>query len=119
MKNTNNQKTTALNIAEIIRQGGATLNNNGEAVNFNNGYQVSKKDCYKLEVKNIDKITKSVKKLLNGLKRGEFVGLWIDSGFIYIDISERIHNLKRALRVGKARKQISIYNWSDASCIYC
>lgn len=119
MKNTNSKKTTALNIAEVIRAGGATLNSNGEAVNFNNGYQVSKKDCYKLEVKNIDKITISVEKLLNGLKRGDFVGIWVDGGYIYIDISERIHNLKRALRVGKARKQISIFKWSDATCIYC
>lgn len=116
-----NQKNNIkqITIADAIRNGGATLNADGVAVVYSNGYQVSKKDCYKLSVSNIDAITKAVSKLLNQIKKGEFVGLWCDGGFCYIDISERIHNQKRALRVGRARKQISILRWADMQCINC
>ena len=108
-----------INLAEILRNGGATLNENGETVNFSNGYQVSKKDCYKLKVKNINAITKAIYNLLKGIKKGEFVGLWCESGYCYIDISEHEKSIKKALRLGKARKQISIFEWETAKCIYC
>lgn len=112
-------KINAIQIASIIRSNGATLNSNGDSVNFAKGFQVSKKDCYILKVSNINKILTAVNKLLNGIKKGEFVGLWVDDGKIYIDISERIKNLKKALAIGKARHQISIFNWADKTCINC
>ena len=36
-------------LKNIIKNGGATLNEQNKQVNFKNGYQVSKKDCYTLE----------------------------------------------------------------------
>ena len=113
------EKIKKIKISEILKNGGATLNSNGDSVNFKNGYQVAKKDCYKLSVKNIDKITQAINKLLTEIKKGDFVGVWCESGFCYIDISERVKNLKRALILGKARKQISVFSWADATCIYC
>lgn len=110
-----------IKVAEIVRQGGATLDRNGEAVNFRDGFQVSKKDCYLLKVKNVDKIAEAVGAVLKriGHESGLFCGVWVDSGLVYIDISERIKSRKKALKVGKARHQISVYDWRAGNCVYC
>lgn len=104
-------------LQEIIKNGGATLNSNGENVHFVRGYQVSKKDCYTLEVRNVNKILKAVNGLLSTITAGEFVGLWVDCGKIYIDISERVERLSVALPLGLARKQKSIFDWCLSRCI--
>ena len=104
-------------IKQIILNGGATLNSNGETVNYNRGYQVSKKDCYTLEVKNVKKILTAVNSLLNTVKPSEFVGLWVDNGLIYIDVSERVERLSRAIVLGIERKQKSIFDWCLSRCI--
>lgn len=108
-------------VAEIVKQGGATLDRNGDAVSFRDGFQVSKKDCYKINAESLNEIKKAVEKVLNriGHESGLFCGVWVDSGLVYIDISERIKSRKKAVNVGKARHQISIYSWRTGDCVYC
>lgn len=108
-------------VAEIVKKGGATLDRNGEAVNFRDGFQVSKKDCYKINAESLGEIKKAVGAVLKriGHERGLFCGIWVDSGLVYIDISERIKSRKKALNVGKARHQISVYDWRAGNCVYC
>lgn len=108
-----------IDLLEIIENGGATLDGNGAAVTFARGYQVSKKDCYILTIGETGKILRAVNKILNGLQRGEYCGIWVDGGRVYIDVSERIKNRRAALRIGKARKQISVYDWRAGACVYC
>lgn len=107
-------------IIAIIKNGGATLDKHGEAVSFNRGYQVSKKDCFILSVKNVDKITEAVNEILRRIahEEGIYCGLWVDNGKIYADISELIKSEKKAVKIGKARKQISVYDWKNAACLY-
>ena len=123
MKNQNRQNKQPLNIdiSNIIANGGATLDRNGESVNFKNGYQVSKKDCYTINAESLNEIKKAIKTVLKRISHesGLFCGVWVDSGLVYIDISERIKSRKKALNVGKARKQISIFSWSSGDCVYC
>lgn len=104
-------------LKNIIKNGGATLNKSGESVNFIRGYQVSKKDCYTLTVKNANKILHAVNGLLDTITAGEFVGLWVDNGLIYIDISERVERLSVAIVKGIERKQKSIFDWCLSRCI--
>lgn len=120
MKNQKNQHFN-IDIFNIIENGGATLDRNGESVNFKSGYQVSRKDCYTLNAEKINDVKKAVEKVLNriGHESGLFCGVWVDSGFVYIDISERIKNRKKAVNVGKARHQISVYDWRAGDCVYC
>lgn len=101
----------------IIKNGGATLNSSGESVHFMRGYQVSKKDCYTLTIKNANKILKAVNGLLDIITAGEFVGLWVDNGLIYIDVSERVERLSAAISIGIERKQKSIFDWCLSRCI--
>lgn len=123
MKNQNRQskQILSIDIKNIIANGGATLDRNGASVNFKSGYQVSRKDCYTLNAENLNEIKKAVKTVLKRISHesGLFCGVWVDSGLVYIDISERVKSLKKALRVGKARKQISIFSWSSGDCVYC
>lgn len=108
-----------IDLVKIIQNGGATLNDSGRAVSFRRGYQVSKKDCYTLNVKHTNKILKAVNGILNSLKPGEFCGFWVDGGRVYVDISERIPNKREALKLGRERAQISIFDWRATACIYC
>lgn len=125
MRNYTNRKNEKNGIeartAEIVRQGGATLNKNGEAVNFRDGFQVSKKDCYKISAESLNEIKKAIKTVLKRISHesGLYCGVWVDSGLVYIDISERIKSRKKALNVGKARHQISVYDWQTGDCVYC
>lgn len=101
----------------IIKNGGATINKYGKMVNLKSGYQVSKKDLYTCKV---DELTQSdIDKVVKNLNRGEYAGLWIENGVVYVDISERVATKRDALAVGKARNQISIFNWKKGDCIYC
>lgn len=108
-----------IDLVKIIQNGGATLNKSGRPVSFKRSYQVSKKDCFTLSVRHTNKILTAVNSLLNGLKPGEFCGLWVDGGRVYVDISERITNKRAALKIGRERAQISIFDWRAAACIYC
>ena len=105
-------------ITKIIKNGGATLNKNGNAKNYKSGYQVSKKDMYILNISNIEQITKAINEILATIKNDEFCGIWCDSGKCYIDISIKINNKQKAIEQGKILKQISIFEWSTKNCIY-
>ena len=125
MRNYTNRKNEkngiGADVIEIVKQGGATLNKNGEAVNFRDGFQVSKKDCYTINAESLNEIKKAVKTVLKriGHESGLFCGIWVDSGLVYIDISERIKSRKKAVNVGKARHQISVFDWRAGDCVYC
>lgn len=54
-----------INLRQIIKNGGATLGKDGKAVDFCNGYQVSRHDCYTLNIENVNEILRAVNKLLD------------------------------------------------------
>lgn len=105
-------------LKKIIDNGGATLNAKEKAVKYLKGYQVSEKDCYKLDVNNIAEILQAINQLFEKINKDQFVGLWVDCGFVYIDISKKINALADAIKFGKEKNQISIFNWRNKSCIY-
>ena len=105
-------------IIKIINNGGATLNKAGAAITFKKGYQVSRRDCYKLNAEKVNEIAGAIRDVLSRIDSGVFCGVWIDSGVCYIDISERIKNRKKALKVAAARRQISVFDWAAGDCIY-
>ena len=108
-----------IDLVKIIQNGGATLDRNGNAVEFKRGYQVSKKDCFIFTVGNAKKIAHAVSKILKSLTADEFCGIWIDGGRVYVDISERIPNKRAALKLGRERAQISIFDWRTGAAIFC
>ena len=108
-----------IDLVKIIQNGGATLDDSGRPVSFRRGYQVSKKDCYILNARHTNKILKAINGILNDLKPGEFCGLWVDGGRVYVDISERIPRKRDALKIGRERAQISVFDWRTGAAIFC
>lgn len=108
-----------IDIIQIIQNGGATLDASGRAVDFARGYQVSKRDCFTFSVRQTNKILRAVRSVLADLKAGEFCGLWVDGGRVYVDVSERIARKRDALKIGRERAQISVFDWRTKSAIYC
>lgn len=109
------EKQTLLN---IIKKGGATLNYRGRQINFREGYQVSLKDLYIFNLKDIDAILKTINEQLDKLNFNEHLGLWVDEGKVYIDLSFNIKQFKRAVEIGKLYNQISIFDWNTKKCIF-
>lgn len=96
---------------------GATLDRNGNPLNYTRGYQVSERD---LEIIPEYKLTKKLLlKVLNTLDNNKCLGIWIENKKVYIDISEYISTKREAIKQGKARKQISIFSWKNSEAIYC
>lgn len=108
-----------IDLLKIIENGGATLDEHGRAVDFAQGYQVSKRDCFTLSVRHTNKILQAVRSVLVDLKAGEFCGIWVDGGRVYVDVSERIARKRDALKIGRERAQISVFDWRTKSAIYC
>lgn len=107
---------TLATIKSIKRNGGATINKYGERVSMKSGYQVSKCDLLIIPVEELDKFI--VKDLLGRLiSRGDYLGLWIDNGSVYIDISCRIATKSKAMEMGRELNQLSVLRWSDMECL--
>ena len=102
----------------IIKKGGATLNYKGRQVSYATGYQVSLKDLYIIDLKNIDKILEAINSELAKIKKNACLGLWVDEGKMYIDLSARVELFPLAYRLGVKNSQLSIFDWSTKKCIF-
>lgn len=111
------KKITLATIKSIKRNGGATFNKYGVRVSMKTGYQVSTEGLMTIEVRCISK--ELIKRLITNhlSKRGEYLGLWIDNGWLYIDISRRVATKKQAMEMGRELNQLSILRWSDMECL--
>lgn len=107
---------TLATINSIKRNGGATFNKYGVRVSMKSGYQVSKQDLLIIPVDNLDKLIlkELIKKLI---KRGDYLGVWIDDGKAYIDISCRIATKIKAMEMGRELNQLSVLRWRDCECL--
>ena len=104
-------------LKDVKLNAGATLNEYGEVVAYAKGYQVSHKDLMIIPVYKLTK--KLIMECIMDLLHGEHLGIWIDNGKAYIDLSEHIATKKEAMKAGKERKQLSIWNWKAGEAIAC
>ena len=106
---------TKATIKTIINNGGATFNNKNEMVILKTGYQVSKFDMMTIPV---EKLTvKIIETKLGIIKRGEYLGLWVHEGLVYVDVSRRVATKKEAMVIGKMFNQLSILKWKTMECL--
>jgi hypothetical protein len=107
---------TTATVKSIIRNGGATINSKGERVNLKSGYQVSKCDLLIIPVAELTKYI--IKEMMTKLAaRGEYLGLWIDDGKVYVDISCRVATKRDAMQMGRDLNQLSVLRWRDGECL--
>ena len=112
-------KNIKIDINEIIKNEGVTLNANGERFASNNGFMVS---LYGMEYKTEDKeeARQKIKDYINYIqdRQGLFVGVWLEQGCFYVDISIHIIDKGDALEVAKKNKQIAIFDLKNNNSIY-
>lgn len=104
MKYTTNRRINVRTIRNIKNSEGLTLRN-GKIVEYKTGWQVG--------ITGITcKTPEEVSALLHhGLGRHGNIGIWFNDGIYYIDISKRFTTKKKALTVGQATNQQTIYGW--------
>jgi hypothetical protein len=104
-------------LKDIKLNNGATLDKQGNPLQYKDGYQVSAED---LEIIPAYRLTKKhLLEMLAKIPNGSNLGVWIDNNKAYIDRSARISNKRMALKVGRELNQISIYDWKTGDCIPC
>lgn len=112
-------KKNNIDIKKIILEGGATLNKYGKDFVSSNGFMVS---VFGAEFKTTDegtaknKIEEYLKKIQT--QEGLFVGVWVDEGEVYVDLSIHIIDYNEALEVARNNKQKAIFDLKNKTSIY-
>ena len=109
------------NIKRIIKNGGATLTKDLKTASLTSGYMVSLEGA-ESQVRGDDynEIIKAIESKQEIIKDRDnlYIGLWLDSGIMYIDVSINIINKVDALEFGKYNKQLAIYDLVNNNSIY-
>lgn len=108
-------------IIEIINNGGATLDCNYNDFKSDNGYMVSiKGQEIQVNVSNLEDIKKEVENKRDFIqdKKGLFIGLWVDSDIMFIDVSIHIIDYLKALEVARNNEQLAIFDLKNKDSIY-
>lgn len=108
-----------LNLNEIIKKGGATLDAELKNINRKNGFMVSILGTEKtFKLNELDELEKNIMIYKNKLNKNEFIGIWLDNNIIYLDISKHYNNKRIALDIALKNKQIAIYDIKNDESIY-
>lgn len=110
-----------IDIKKIIIEGGATLNKNGEDFVSNKGFMVSiKGQEVKVDKNDIQGIKKEIEKKREFIKDKKelYIGLWLDSDIMYIDVSIHILDYNEALEVARDNDQKAIFDLKNKTSIY-
>ena len=108
-------------IIEIIENKGATLDYNYNSFNSEVGFMVSLKgqevQVNKNDIENIKKEIEKKREFIKDKKK-LYVGLWLDSDMMYIDVSIHIIDYLEALEVARNNDQKAIYDLQKNDSIY-
>lgn len=96
---TNKEKT----IESIIKNGGGNLKD-WKKINYSSGYMVAIKKGAIIDVKDIKSIIKFIDSV-NGS-----CGLWVNNGFMYIDISINVSEKEKAIKLASELKEMAIFD---------
>lgn len=102
-------------LSKVIKNGGLTLDNKGNEVTKERGYMVSLQG-YEVTLALNDhnamaKLAYELQAKLTQAWRGVFIGLWIDQGKLYIDLSEYFVEYGDAIEAAKRREQLAIFDF--------
>jgi hypothetical protein len=115
-----NRKQALTLLKAIKKNGGFTLDSKG---NFytGKGYAVAtignekRFTANRLNLFNLAELIKEYRKKLTS--DNLMIGAWLDGGKVFFDISEIVQDKDQAIQLGKERKQLAIFNFSDFSSI--
>lgn len=101
---------------ELKKSGGLTLSADYTKATEKNGFYVSKIGYEKII--NIEDLESYIKMYSKMLLKNEYIGLWIDNGLLYIDITKHYKNKKEALKIGIKNKQKAIFDIANKKDIF-
>ena len=108
-------------VKRIIKNGEATLTSELKQAELKRGFMVSLEGA-ESQVKGDDyqAIIKAIKEKQTIIKDNKdlYIGLWLDNGIMYVDISINIEDRAEALEFGKKNKQLAIYDLTNNDSIY-
>lgn len=93
-------------LKDIINNGGGNLKD-WQPVNYSSGYMVAIEDGTIININDIDSIINYIDSI-NGS-----CGLWVNNGFMYIDISINIQDKKEALQLASELKELAIFDCKE------
>lgn len=94
----------------VKKNGGATLKDDLNHADLKEGYMVSFKD-YEMILDEKEVLEKDVTEFTEKAKAlGGYVGLWMDAGKVFLDISTNIKDKHKAIKKGLEEKQLAIYD---------
>ena len=100
----------SINDLKALRDNDGMTLKNGEKINYSTGFQVAD---HGFELRDAEDAYKAIKNMDGNC------GVWYSDGIYYIDHSFRVKSLKRAIAIGRAHKQISIFGWKKKNLIFC
>lgn len=108
-------------IKRIIENGGETLTSELKQAELTRGFMVSLEGA-EVQVKGDDynAIEKAIEDKQNIIQDNDnlYIGLWLDNGVMYVDISINIIDKAEALEFAKKNKQLAIYDLENNDSIY-
>lgn len=105
MKYITNRKANARTIAKLENNEGLTFRY-GKIVEYKTGWQVATNG---IEVKTAQEVSEI---LHSPIGRKGYLGVWFSEGIYYVDFSRRVNTKSKALEIGRACNQQSIYGWA-------
>jgi hypothetical protein len=113
-------------LTQFVEKGRYNFNKNGRALKIKElGYIVSRAKGLQIQFNsqdltdyNFKDLETLINRLTKDIKPKEFIGLWLDNGILYIDLSRVILSLENAKELGRANKQQAIYDLKNKKTIY-
>lgn len=98
--------------------GGATLDLDGNIVEFTSGYMCSEFGTEQT-FETLDQLLAAISKFKNTNNILFFVGVWCDelTGIWYLDNSKYYNNKNAAINAGYKNKQLAIFDWANKTVI--
>lgn len=107
-----------LNIEKIIKNGGATLTKELEEAQDTKRYIVSVYGQEKVfRLNQLEELEKTVLNYAKDLKKGYYIGLWVNDNKVYLDVSTSFDRKNQATEFGKNNKQIAIFDIKENKSI--
>lgn len=108
-------------IKRIIENKGATLTKDLKKASLTSGYMVSLEGAEsQVQGDDYNEIMKAIESKQEIIQDRDnlYIGLWLDNGIMYIDVSINIKDKVDALEFGKYNKQLAIYDLMNNDSIY-
>ena len=106
-------------LSRAIAAGGATLDAHTLAPSTQtSGYCVSEKGGIVVAKKSpLLSLSLAMMRLVARMRKA-YLGLWVDAGKVYMDVTHIIHDRSEAMRFAKANSQLAIFDLSTGSSVY-